>query len=90
MSATDRMVVQLTVAELRALIADAVAEVAQAEPQREWMTLGELCEYLRCSRSSANKLRERGLPCSMIGDSPRFSRARVAAWMLGSAAEAAE
>lgn len=50
-------------------ITDQFAEVA---PTNQLLTTEQLAERLQCSPRTIYTLRQRGLPCLMLGESPRF------------------
>jgi predicted DNA-binding transcriptional regulator AlpA len=82
--AEPHMVVQLTVSDLRALIAEAVTEALDARDTKSTPALlnqKQLAELLGTSERSIYSLRQQGLPCVMLSDSPRFEQAAVLAWM---------
>lgn len=68
---------QRVAASVRAALADLPA---RPEPPALVPTNG-LCEQLGISRSTIDRLRAVGLPTVMIGDAPRFSVAKVIAWL---------
>jgi len=85
---TERdLAVTLTRVELRALVAEAIAEVVgerisgrQFPP--EVLTRAEAASFLRCSLGQLDRLaREQALPWHRMGDSKRFFRSELAAWL---------
>lgn len=45
------------------------------------MTIDEICEYLRISRSTLWRLRKRGLPCFKLGTRVLFNKEDVDEWI---------
>jgi hypothetical protein len=68
---------------VRQAVADALAELAPSAspPPAALVDTEELCRQLTCSRSMVGRLRDEGLPCVYLGDSPRFVVADVVAWL---------
>lgn len=85
--ALDRdLAVTLTRSELRSLVAVAVAEALEGRGSvsapSEVMTRAEAAEFLRCSLGQLDRLaREGGLPFHRLGDSRRFLRSELIAWL---------
>ncbi len=53
------------------------------EDARTWMTLDEVAEYLRLSRSKLYDMAQGGeIPCSKVAGRWRFFRPEVDEWML--------
>jgi len=49
---------------------------------KEWMTIDELCGYLRVGRRAIYAMSERGdLPCFKVGNRLRFERGEIDVWM---------
>jgi len=60
--------------------------VGMSDESTKWMTTREVCEYLRCSRSTLYRLRTVGhLPSSSLraGGALRFLRADVDRYLMG-------
>lgn len=49
----------------------------------EVLDVAGLCALLHVSRATVHRLRADGMPTLMVGDSPRFERAAVLAWLRG-------
>lgn len=84
------MLVQMSVADLRALVAEAVTEaLAEHEPAEPpaLLTTDQLRLALQVSRSTLYLLRERGMPTTYVLDSPRFQLAEVLAWLASNSAQ---
>lgn len=84
----SEFIVGLTVAQLRELIAESVAEVlADGSPSHqpsEVLTRREAAEFLKTSVATLDRLvREGSLPSHRLGDSPRFVRAELLAYLRG-------
>jgi hypothetical protein len=81
--ADARMAVQLTVTELRAMIAEAVTEALDARETKPAVLLNQnqLAELLGTSERTIFSLRQAGMPSVLLGDSPRFEPEAVLAWM---------
>lgn len=63
-----------------AAVTAAIANLpARAEPAL--VSTSQLCEQLSISKATLHRLRARGLPCVMLADAPRFSVAKVIAWL---------
>lgn len=81
------MLVQLSVDDLHVLIVESVAEalggsLPGAERPREVLTRKEASDFLRCSVATLDRLvRESGLPSYRLGDSPRFRRSDLLAYL---------
>jgi hypothetical protein len=78
------MLVQLTAAELRELVAEAVADVLGARANDNapaLLTQEQLAEKLGVSTRSIFTLRRQGLPTVMVLESPRFELAAVVEWI---------
>lgn len=80
-------IVLLTVAELAALVRDAMrdalptAQPAPRRPQGDWMTADDVADaYGYARRSVPGLVRLRGLPCERVGRKLRFHRPAVEAW----------
>ena len=84
---TDDLAVTLTKGELRALVAEAVAEAldegrSERPTPAEVMTRSEAASFLRCSLGQLDRLvRDAGLPWHRMGDSKRFFRSDLAGWL---------
>jgi hypothetical protein len=69
-------------AELRQALAAQPQPPADAPAQQpSLLSITVLGRELQCSRATINRLRAEGMPCVMVGDSPRFARDRVLAWL---------
>jgi excisionase family DNA binding protein len=84
--ADSTMIVTLTVAQLRAVVADAVADALAdlAPPKDPKLTVSgaEMAHLLGISRASMHKLRTRdGCPALKMGDHFRYQPAAVMAWL---------
>lgn len=83
------MLVTLTAADLRALVFDAVADVLAelapgAEPPSDVLTRSEAARFLRCSLTQLDRLcRDGGLPFHLLGESRRFLRSELVAYVGG-------
>jgi excisionase family DNA binding protein len=66
---------------VRRAVADALADQQPSEPLPALLTVDQLCTQLGVSRTTLHRLRAEGLPCIMIGDSPRGSLPDVLAWL---------
>jgi excisionase family DNA binding protein len=78
------MIVQLTVADLKALIAEAVAEgAAKARPtELEYLTLAQAAKLLGCDeRTVTTYIKTRELPAVKLGHEWRFASAELSTWM---------
>jgi hypothetical protein len=87
------MVVQLTVARLREVVADCVLEtLADHEPQQRPSLLDQaaLAREFGCSTRTILTLRKEGLPTIMLGDSPRFELAVALEWLRARGSQTAE
>ena len=84
-STPNTMLVQLTAAELRALIRDelrAARDEYDAAPTEPALAdMDGLCAFLATSRKTAMKLIGEGLPHVRVGDCRRFDLASVRAWL---------
>lgn len=83
-SKAPELVVQMTTTDLRALVAEAVAEgLAAHEPTQPpaLLTTDQLCSALQVSRSTLYAMRDRGMPVTYVLDSPRFSLSAVLEWL---------
>lgn len=67
-------------AGLRDLVREELAEFARLAPA-QLLTLEETAELCRCSGRHIRRLRGEGLPAVMLGQSPRFERDAVLAWL---------
>lgn len=47
----------------------------------EILTIDELAEYLKVSRVTINRLRDRGLPWFKVGKNVRFKKNEVLKWL---------
>jgi hypothetical protein len=78
-------IIVLPTDELRALVADAVAEaLSNHSGQPALLDRTGLARALTCSPSHVDNLRKTGLPTVFLGDSPRFVLADVLAWLSNS------
>ena len=78
------MIVQLTVGDLKALIAEAVAEgAAKATPEQlEYLTLAQAAKLMGCDeRTVTTYIKTRELPATKLGHEWRFARQELTAWM---------
>lgn len=78
------MIVQLTVGELKALIAEAVAAgAAHAHPEQlEYLTLAQAAKMMGCDeRTVTTYVKTRELPATKLGHEWRFARQELAQWM---------
>lgn len=84
---SEALAVTLTVADLRALVADAAAEAlaeleVAGEADGEVMTRADCARFLRCSLPTLDRLvRNEGLPFHPLGDCRRFLRSEVLEWL---------
>lgn len=70
--------------ELEALILKALERAGLAAPVSEppaVLDALEACELLRISRAKLHRLRKEGLPDHRVGDSPRFLRSELLAYV---------
>ena len=59
------------------------AELTRSDSPSGWMTLDEVAEYLRLSRSKLYDLAPSGgVPCSKVAGRWRFFRREIDEWML--------
>jgi len=65
---------------LREIVRDELAALDQLA-RDSLLTLEEVAELCRCSTRHIRRLRSEGLPCMMLGESPRFERDAVLAWL---------
>lgn len=81
--ADDPMLVTLTVGQLGEIITERVAlalgDLDLTPPAL--LDVEGLCRTLGISRSKLAGLRREGLPTIMVGESPRFERDAVMAWV---------
>jgi len=72
-----------TLGELvRDAVHEAFAELRDGEPSRPAvLTSDQLCAALQTSRPTLYRLRAEGLPCVLVGDSPRYDLAAVLSWL---------
>jgi excisionase family DNA binding protein len=79
-----RLVVQLSEADLRQLVADvvqaAVDEVARPLPPA-LLDTEQLCHELGVSAPTVRRMRDEGMPVVRIGDVYRYELAAVLAWL---------
>lgn len=78
------MLVTLTAADLRALVADAVADVlAELAPSGapELVDAPTLARRLSVSRSTVHRMRTAGMPAIRMGETFRFRVADCIAWL---------
>lgn len=77
-------VVILSPDQLAELVRNAVAE-ALAEQREDAPALlldrSGIAKALGCSPSTINRLRQEGMPCVLLGDSPRFEADRCVEWL---------
>jgi predicted DNA-binding transcriptional regulator AlpA len=79
---TDRLAVTLTVAELKALVAEEVrVALAERRGAPRLLTREQVCEALQISLSTIARLQREGMPCVRIYEAPRFELENVVAWM---------
>jgi excisionase family DNA binding protein len=85
----NRRIIDLTEADLRELIADVALEYVEGQPQSAANDDGFLdragaAKFLRISLSKLDQLcRDSGLPFHLVGDSRRFERDELKAWVRG-------
>jgi hypothetical protein len=86
------MAVQLSVDELRALVADVLAEYTAPAPLPALLTRADLATQLQCCERTVWRLEREGLPHVRLGDTPRYVLADVLAFLAArsAAGEAAE
>lgn len=77
--------------ELRSLVTSTLAEMLEGfspgAPAHEVLTRAEAAEFLRCSLPQLGRLvRLQGLPFHVLGDSRRFLRAELLAWLTSGSA----
>jgi excisionase family DNA binding protein len=78
----DKMIVQLTLGELRGVIRAAVRDEIGALKPAEYMTPEQVAEVLGCATESISTYCTRdGLPCVKVGRIRRFVRDDVVAWL---------
>jgi hypothetical protein len=78
------LLVTLTSDDLRALVAEAVAEALADRPPEAatpaLLTQRQLAKTLNVSERSVYSFRSEGMPHLMIGESPRFALVECLAW----------
>ncbi len=74
---------------LREIVREELVELDRLAPS-PLLTLEEAAKYFRCSTRHLRRLRTEGLPCVMLGESPRFERDAVVAWLRARDAQASE
>lgn len=81
------LLVTLTVADLRALLSEALCDsLAPSQPPREVLTRREAADFLRTSVATLDRLARDGeIPSRRVGDSPRYLRADLLAYVRGDA-----
>ncbi|WP_214857964.1 helix-turn-helix domain-containing protein [Exiguobacterium sp. s191] len=69
--------------EFKRMIADGIAEsLAAIARKREYLTVPEVCEELRCSRSMIDKqIRENGLPITRVDGKIIIRREHLYKWL---------
>jgi hypothetical protein len=70
--------------ELTSLVAEAVRSAAGDRtdaPNENALTTAQVCKRYGIAKSTLWKLRQAGLPCFHVCDSPRFIGAKVQAWL---------
>ncbi|WP_214810872.1 helix-turn-helix domain-containing protein [Exiguobacterium sp. s127] len=69
--------------EFKKIIADGIAEsLAAIARKREYLTVPEVCEELRCSRSMIDKqIRENGLPITRVDGKIIIRREHLYEWL---------
>jgi len=69
--------------EFKRMIADGIAEsLATIARKREYLTVPEVCEELRCSRSTIDKqIRENGLPITRVDGKIIVRREHLYEWL---------
>lgn len=79
----DRLAVTLTVAALRELVRDVALEVLAEGDNAPPALLDRsgLARALGVGLSMVDRLRREGMPCVLIGDSPRFVLGEALAWV---------
>jgi phage terminase Nu1 subunit (DNA packaging protein) len=78
------MLVTMTVADLRVLVAQAVSDALAAHepaPQPALLTQDALAQVLGCSTRTVYTMRQEGLPTVWLLESPRFELASVLEWL---------
>lgn len=73
--------------ELSALITEAVEkalDVGATDAPRDILDSAGACEFLGVSRATLHRLRKEGLPQHRVGDSPRYLRSELLAWVEAS------
>ena len=80
----SKLLVQITVEELEALLAKAVAKgLAQAQPEHlEYLTLSQAAKLMAVDeRTVTTYIKERELPATKLGHEWRFARQELVKWM---------
>jgi predicted DNA-binding transcriptional regulator AlpA len=62
-------------------VAAALANLTPHRAPPALVNVKELCDTLGSSKSTIWRLRQYGLPCTLVGDAPRFDVAKVRAWL---------
>lgn len=81
--ATRTVLISLSEDEFRSIVRDAVrAEIATQASGRDVLTTAQVAELLGTHPDMVRRhVRYRGLPCSKIGATYRFTRAAVLEWV---------
>lgn len=69
-----KMIADLVMKQIEALL-------ARPAPGPRLYDRNGLAEALQCSSSLVDKMRQRGMPCVRLGDSPRFDYDECYAWL---------
>jgi hypothetical protein len=81
---TNANIVVITQEALMSMVKTAVSEALAEKSQEvapELLDRISAARALRVGTSTLDRLRREGLPCIMIGESPRFERAACIAWL---------
>ena len=55
---------------VRAAVLEAIEGDGANRPRSEWLTIDQACAHLQCSRVTLYRMRQEGMPSTMVGDSP--------------------
>lgn len=81
-AADAQAIVTLTVGQLKEAVRDAVREIyAERENAPVMINSRTLAQRIGISERAILDLRKAGMPCVMIGDSPRFQLGEVISWL---------
>lgn len=86
----EALVVQLSVGQLRDLVANVVAEaLADHEPEQQpaLLTTAQLAQKIGCSVRTVARLRDAGLPVVYVLESPRFRLDAVLEFLTSNSAQ---